>query len=373
MAVTGTAPVLPFTTNVDICNRAIQNLGARKVNTLQDGTKQANEALFCYDKLRLFELRRSAWRFATRRAMLRVYTSTMELFTPPAWSSATTYAAGALVQDANGVYWISNFASNTNNQPGIPVAGIPQWWAQYFGPIWADAWSSTTTYEAGDVVYKTGTTTTVYISTTNTNLNNDPVSGAPWTSMGTAMVVKTPFSATAQPAGPSLSVTQGGNQQTFGSGRQRNLFPLPNGFLRALYPDPKVEGTSTLTTSAALQQLDWQFEGNFIITNSAGPLLLRFVADISDVPSMDPMFCEGLAAHIEFALAETITGSNVKKQAAAAAYQKFVHDARLVNWLETGSTEPQETEYELTRGPQGVTEGIPPNEQAGSQQGAQAA
>lgn len=369
MAVIGSPPVSPFLKPEDIVNRAIQNLGARKINTLQDASLQANEAAFTYDKLRLFELRRTPWRFATARAMLRIFTATMERFVPPAWVSTTTYAAGALVQDANGIYWISNYATNLNNQPGVPVAGQPQWWVQYFGPIWADAWanSAAVTYEAGDVVYKTGTTGTVYICTANNTVGTvDPV-GTPWVSMGTAMTVKTPFMF--QPAGPGLTLTQGGNQQVFGQGRARNLFPLPNGFLRALAPDPKVEGTSTLSTSAALQQLDWQFEGNWLITNSAGPILLRFVADVSDVPSMDPMFCEGLATHIEYALCERVTGSNVKKQAAAAAYQKFIRDARRINWLEIGNTEPEEEEYELTRGPQGVTEGIPATAQQGDQYG----
>jgi hypothetical protein len=350
------ANTLPFTSSTDVCNLAIQNCGVRRIITINDNSPQAEECLFCYDKLRLYELRRSTWRFATRRAMLRIYTSTMNRIIAPQWAVGTTYGAGALVQDAEGVYWISNFGSNTGNTPGTPVLGQLQWWSQYFGPVWADAWSSSATYWAGDIVYKTGTTGTIYLSTTNNNTDNDPASGSPWVAMGTGLTVQSPL--LNQPWGPSISVQPSGNQLsiTASSGFARNLFPLPNGFLRLLSPDPKGEGSVQQNTTGAMQFNDWSFEGGMLVSRATGPLLLRFVADISNVLEMDPMFCVGLAHAVEYNICERLTQSNIKKQAAGAAYMAFMSDARLVNSLEIGTTEPQEQAYKLTEGPQNVAE-----------------
>ena len=43
---------------------------------------------------------------------------------------------------------------------------------------------------------------------------------------------------------------------------------------------------------------DWLWQGQYITSGQFEPLYLRFVADIIDVTSMSPMFCEGLAARI---------------------------------------------------------------------------
>lgn len=340
--------VRPFQTKEDIGNRALQHLGAKQLSSfLTDATKNSTEIGFAYDKLRLAELRRSPWRFASRRANLRIITSTTKRFIPAAYAAGTTYAAGNIVYDPQGVVWISNVGTNLAHTPGdAPAAGYPAWWSQYFGSMYADLWDNTIVYDAGEVVYKSGPV--FYINTANAvAAATDPASGAPWVAIGT--VTASQAFTLLQPFGTGKTVT----------GRARNLFVLPNGFMRLLSQDPKVESTSTLNTSANLQYNDLQFEGNYIVTSLSGPLLIRFVADVSNVLDMDPLFCELLAARIAYETCETITQSNIKLQAVGAAYQKFAKDARLVNWLETGSTEPQEEEYELTGGPQGVTEGTP--------------
>ena len=74
--------VSPFLTNIDIVNRALQRLGAKRITALTDTSKNADEVEFCYDKLRVAELRRSPWRFASRRANLRVLTATSYRFIP---------------------------------------------------------------------------------------------------------------------------------------------------------------------------------------------------------------------------------------------------------------------------------------------------
>ena len=338
--------VSPFLTNIDIVNRALQRLGAKRITALTDTSKNADEVEFCYDKLRVAELRRSPWRFASRRANLRALTATSYRFIPASYAAGTTYAAGNIVMDATGVYWISLAGSNTGNTPGgAPTAGYPAFWSQYFGPVHADLWASSAsnTYDAGDVVYKSGRT--YYICMVSGTAGTvDPASGAPWVDIGaeTADRIVT-FN---QPAGPGKKVPAT-------TGRNRNMFALPHGYLRLLAPDPKVESTGQLNTTGGVNQLDWQFEGNHIITNESGPLLVRFVADVSNVHEMDALFCEGLAARIAYEMAEMLTQSKDKVSAAASAYASFMSDARLVNWIETGNTEPQEDllEQRETRAP----------------------
>jgi len=334
---------MPFLSAVDIANRACQHLGAMRISSLSDNSRQANEINFCYDKLRRAELRRSTWRFATRRAFIRLLTATSLRFIPAAYASGTTYTAGQIIQDSSGVYWISPYSSNTGNTPGDPVTGQPLWWQQYFGSIYADVWSSTATYGAGELVYKTGPT--FYICTANASLNDDPASGAPWVAMpGTPTSLATVF---LQPAGPGMTVENpGGRPSTIA----RNQFALPYGFMRPLPPDPKVASVSHLQTSAAMKYLDYQFEGDNIISASDGPLLLRYVADVSDVTIMDDLYCEGLGARIAYETCEIITQSGSKLNAIAASYQKFMNDARQINYLETGNTEDQEPDYPLRPG-----------------------
>ena len=55
---------------------------------------------------------------------------------------------------------------------------------------------------------------------------------------------------------------------------------------------------------------------------------------------MDPMFCEGLGARIALEIAEDLTQSDAKLQAIGAMYKEFMTEARVVNGIETGATEP---------------------------------
>lgn len=336
---------LAFQQPVDIANRAIQHVGARRINLMTDLSKQAKEMNFCYDKLRVAELRRAVWRFATRRVTLHVLTQNTLRFIPPTWLAGTTYVLGDVVQDANGVYWVSKIAANVGNTPGAYTAGTPAKWEQCFLSMFADQYGSTTVYNAGDIVYKSGPI--FYIQTNNNVSGNDPAvnTGNVWKTLtGTGNVA--PFYP--MPVGVSMTV----------DGLARNIFPLPNGFLRLAAVDPKFAAGSVLATSGGVQDSDWQLEGDYIVSASASNILLRFVGDVSDVTFMDPLFCEGLAARMGYETCETLTQSNVKQQAIAQAYQRFISDARMINAIEIGDTEGREEEYRVTQGPQGVVENV---------------
>lgn len=345
-----------FTTAEDIANRAIQHVGAKRITSLSDLSKQALEINFCYDKLRQAELRRSVWRFATRRATLRAFTTTTFYLLPATYSASTTYVQGDLVTDSNGVVWVSMFGSNVGHTPGTYVSGRLQWWQQFFGSLYVATWDSTLTYNAGEIVSKSGPV--FYMALTNNNLNLDPATHATnWATITGGTEISPFFPAG---VGPAMTVTIGSTSFN------RNLFPLPYGFMRLAAPDPKAAQSSVLATSGAIGSLDWQLEDQYIVSNQAGPLLVRFVADLSDVTKMDPLFCEGLAARIGYEVCEVLTQSNIKLQAIGQSYQTFMKDARTVNAIEIGSTEVEEDQFELTRGPQGVIDAVPlPESQGG--------
>jgi len=94
---------------------------------------------------------------------------------------------------------------------------------------------------------------------------------------------------------------------------------------------------------------DWNFEGDYITSRSSFPIMLRFVADIIDVRSMDPMFCEGLAARIASEIVERLTQSTSKRGGILATYNKTMGEARVVNGIETGPTESPEDDYVTCR------------------------
>ena len=75
-----------YTTQYDICNRALEMIGSKPITNFGDGSINANEVAFVYDKLRQAELRRSIWRFATRRTCIRPMDANTMIFTPPAWA-----------------------------------------------------------------------------------------------------------------------------------------------------------------------------------------------------------------------------------------------------------------------------------------------
>lgn len=88
---------MPVTfSSTDICNRALQMLGANPIVSLTDGSKNARECALCYDKLRQSLLRSHAWNFAT------VFASLPELASPPnptpansLWANTHVYALPA--------------------------------------------------------------------------------------------------------------------------------------------------------------------------------------------------------------------------------------------------------------------------------------
>lgn len=332
-----------FNVPVDIANRALQHCGAARVVTFDDDSKNADEVAFCYDKLRIAELRRNVWRFAIRKVAVRALQdanasatppiTATRLFTPIAWSNVTAYTTGAVVSYQSRLW--EAVSASTAVTPGADAAD----WEVYCGPMTVSqtlkttaATALSTAYFSGELIYGDGAadTTTVYrsLKSGNSALVSDVTA---WKNLGIAS--------------SSLDILYPIGSGPKSQNGTRNVYRLPNGFLRQAPADPKEGSTSWLGAPSGLSYDDFNLEGNYFTTTEVDPIILRFVADVTTVPSMDPMFCEGLAARIGLEVCEALTQSTGKLQSIGAAYNRFMSEARIVNGIETGSTEPPIDDY----------------------------
>ena len=277
----------PFTTNVDIANRALQHCGALRITAFTDNSKNAASVSFVYDKLRVAELRRNTWSFATRKVVLRAVDHTTMFLEPAAYSPSNSYVVGAIVA-YNGIWYMATNPVAVNNAPGL---GDP--WEQYFGPQTISQWLpplgspggetytppyNTTAYYAGELVYYPADETAavyesltsdntdvpgvvpawdatvtynkgatvlysavVYQSTVDLNLNSTPTGAGNW--------VTVPITQTDQLSGPNwLKLDAAYRSHTFvypiGTGPRsqdttKNVFMLPYGYLKTAPQDPK--------------------------------------------------------------------------------------------------------------------------------------
>ena len=118
-----------FKTELDIANRACQHIGVPRIIDFTS-TKAGKEIAACYDNVRESELQRNLWTCSTRRAILRAINYSTMLWTPPVYSSTTTYSQGAVVTDANGDWWECNYTKGLfNNAPQVGP-----FWSRYYGP-----------------------------------------------------------------------------------------------------------------------------------------------------------------------------------------------------------------------------------------------
>ena len=288
------------------------------------------------------------------------------------WSQGQLYNLGNVVI-FNNTQWVSIANNNVGNFPN--AAGSTSW-AQLTGGTYSmslinlnlgnnpanspAAWNGGTSYSIGNLVG--GSDGAIYQSLVNGNLGNDPTLdlGTNWQNNNTLVPWTTVFS---QGRGNPLWTQIGGAAFPFGVGLEsptfvyplfsgpttfdntRNAFRLPNGFLKPTSSDPKAGSVSFLGAPTALQYKDWLYEGKFIVSRETSPIVLRFVADITDVTQMSSMFCEGLGCRIAIEVCEKLTQSTAKVELMSKMYDRFMFEARLTNAIEIGSEEQPEDDF----------------------------
>ena len=259
-----------------------------------------------------------------------------------AWNVATTYNQDETVS-YSGRQWRSLIALNVGNAPVQDPAN----------------WSATQTYNNSTSDEVTGSDGYIYETQINGNVGINPVTddGTNWAKIGTGPGIPNAWSAVpAMPASSSTWVPLYAALTSFnfvypiGVGplsqeMTKNIFRLPSGYLRVAPQDPKAGINSFLGAPAYNNQNDWLFEGNFLISQTAHPIIFRFIADVTKVTDMDDLFCEGLGARIGLETCETITNSNAKQQTCNNMYTKFMSEARIVDSIEVGPIEPPDDDY----------------------------
>jgi hypothetical protein len=269
---------------------------------------------------------------------------------PIAWSDSTTdqygnvytpiYTIGQTVQGSDGFYYMSQVQINSGNDPTLSPK----------------PWDADSPYVIGNKT--AGLDGKVYYALKNST-GVSPVNDATgtWQWQG-AYSLWTPAFAGASNNTEWLQLNCTLRPLKFlypaGSGPStddatRNVYWLPGGYLRFAPQDPKAGSTTFLGASTGLWYNDWTFGDSHFTTRESWPIVFRFVADITQVPSMDPMFCEGLGARLGYETCETITQDAGKKASIASAYKTFMSEARIENGIETGPVEPPEDDYVTCR------------------------
>lgn len=403
---------MAFTSPIDIVNRTAQLLGQSRISNFSEGSKMASETGFAYDKLRLAEIERNLWRFATKEVVLRAVGIDSVVWTPPTWATGQSYSAGTVVSytPTSGVYtgqlfyWQLNTAETSSATPdNDPLFN------HYGGPVVIDLYdtgsngdgTTNTTYQAGEVVlvpptYSSGTTYAQwnvvnsggnwYVSMSAGNVGNAVTNTTYWTLWTGNGRSDNSYGVTASnspvpltyPSGYSVYLSLYNNNADnpvsatgtwlsvggtispllfvypIGAGpwhdlTTRNVFRLPNGFLKRAPLDPKGGMNAYLGAASGVTPDDYVVEGNYLVTRDAGPIVVRFVHDVIDVPNMDALFCEGLASRMAVDLCETITSSDEKVQLAERKYKEAMGAARTNNAIEIGPITPIENRYVTVR------------------------
>mgnify|MGYP002134070968 CR=1 FL=1 len=223
---------------------------------------------------------------------------------PSAWSSATTYSAGNSVRGSDGIKYTSIAGGNLNHDPTLDVSGT--YWTNTGILV---PWTTTIGGGSGSVKWL-------------------EIGGSDFPSGVSVVPIKTHYPVG---AGPSTDTTS------------RNVFLLPANYLRRAPQDPK-RGTAPLGGPSGLNYDDWLIEKPFLISRDP-TIILRFVADITDVSKMDTLFCQAVATRIAFAVVDKVTQSLPKRQMVAKIYSEWKGRAHLVDGVEQGYEDPPDDDF----------------------------
>lgn len=260
--------------------------------------------------------------------------------TATAFDATVTYTKNQVVTFSS-VAYMSLIDFNAANTPSASPA----------------AWAVGTTYGAAAAVM--GSDGVKYTSIAGGNIGNDPtVSPAQWTNTGALVPWTTVFvggtgslkwlliGGSAFPAGVALTTLNivyplgaGPSSQSSTS----NAFHKPAGYLRLAPQNPK-PGINNLGGPSGNDYNDWLMEGEYIVTSDVGPLVLRFVANFTDVSRMPTPFCEGVAARIAFAVGDSLTQDKGQLDIIAKTWAKFQSTAKTLDGIENAFIDPPEDE-----------------------------
>ena len=110
-------------------------------------------------------------------------------------------------------------------------------------------------------------------------------------------------------------------------------FPFPADCLRLISVGEYYPGVS-LTDYRGRDESEWRIEGANILSNSAGPMYIRYICRKEDTSQWDAAFVEAFACRLAAEMAEDLTQSSSKKDAAWSEYRQAVSAAIRANAIE---------------------------------------
>lgn len=97
------------------------------------------------------------------------------------------------------------------------------------------------------------------------------------------------------------------------------------------------------------QVVDWKIEGDFILSFTASPLEIRYIARIEDPNKYDASFIEALACMIASQCCEEITGSTAKQKSIDAALDRAIDEGYRTGAIEKEAAEQPEDDWIAVR------------------------
>jgi hypothetical protein len=276
-------------------------------------------------------------------------------YIPATWASGTTYAAGAVVT-YNSLPYLSLVGSNLNHEPDTnPTDWAVQKWPLVYSSTLAQ-WNANTFYNVGLFVQFGGGIYYALQATTGNIPSTSPTFWALVVQQGPVAYVSLASNNSSVPAADTNWLQLSGTLTAYaplypvGAGPQndsstRNVFLLPEGYLNEAPQDPKAGSTNYLGAPTGRFYSDWEIENDMIVSRDPSPIILRFAADVVNVSKFDSLFCMGLAASIAEIICEEVTQSVAKLQSIRAEYGRRMTEARVINGIEQGPTEPPLDDY----------------------------
>lgn len=282
-----------------------------------------------------------------------VYYAGEVVYIPATYASGTTYAAGAVVTYL-GLPYLSLVGSNVGHTPSTS----PTQWAVQAWPLTTQGlvWNTNTQYAATTIVTYGGLMYYALQINSGEIPSSSPTYWAPIVQQGpVAYLSLFPNNASVpstdanwlQLSGTltALQLLYPYNAGPVNDAASPNVFMQPIGYLKTSPQDPKAGMNQYLGAPTGSWALDWVFENGLILSRAPDPIHLRFSADVVNVPQFDSMFCMGFAAAIAETIVEEVTQSTSKLSMIRQQYAKTMTEARLVNGIEQGPTEPPEDVY----------------------------
>jgi len=292
-------PIPMSISDVQICNMALQKLGAQSIVSLQDINPRAQALNNSYEMYR-DRLQRMRWNFN------RAYAFLPQIAAPPIYEYPYGYQLPA---DFLGLELATQSYPNTAPVSTVTVPGPPTTTTTTF----VNTNPSVTFNVAMMSLYAVGSVLTITDGThgwtgTVTGVTNFTVTALTTSALGVNGTVTSGATVTSQ-------IPTSGNNP--GPGYQGNGLPGTN---LSDYNNSRVQ--------------NYRIVGRQIWSYYAPPLAIIYRQRVTDPNAFDSMFVECLAAYLAWQLCETIVSSDAKKSNMRAEYQMALAEAKFSKSIE---------------------------------------